>query len=241
MQQNPNQKPTWGSATFGSFNQPDQIAFIHRVYAWMCGGLVITAFIAYWVGNSATLKHFILGNMFIFYGLMIVELIAVIFLASMVHKISATLAAVVFLLYAALNGFTLSIIFLLYTISSIGSVFIITAGIFGGMSIYGYVTKKDLTTIGNFAIMGLLGLILAMIVNIFLQNNMVSFILSCIGVVIFVLLTAYDTQKLKWLYSIGRTEGNDGEKKEAINGALTLYLDFINLFLDLLRILGKRK
>jgi FtsH-binding integral membrane protein len=109
------------------------------------------------------------------------------------------------------------------------------------MTIYGLITKRDLTTLGSFATMTLFGLVLAMIANLFIQNNTVGLILSCVGVFVFVILTAYDTQKLKWLYNLGRTEGSGGEAKEAINGALTLYLDFINLFLDLLRLFGKRK
>ena len=234
-------KPNWGNAAVGSFSGAEQVDFIQQVYGWMCGGLLLTAGIAYWVSITPALAEFILGNGIVFYGLLIVEVIAVIFLAKMAHKISAILASVVFLLYSALNGLTLSVIFFTYTIGSIGSVFFITAGVFGGMSLYGYFTKRDLTTVGNFAVMALFGLVLAMFINIFFRNDMASFVLSCIGVLIFVLLTAYDTQKLKWLYQLGRTEGEDGEKKEAINGALTLYLDFINLFLDLLRVLGKRR
>jgi len=206
----------------------------------MCGGLAITAIVAYLTASTPALVQFIVGNELVFIGLLVVELIAVIYLATMVHKISAVAASLVFLVYAALNGLTFSVIFLVYDISSIGSVFVITAGLFGAMSLYGYLTKRDLTTIGSFAVMALFGLVLAMLVNLFIQNDLTGLILACIGVLVFVILTAYDTQKLKWLYEVGRTEGADGEKKEAINGALTLYLDFINLFLDLLRIMGKR-
>ncbi len=234
-------KPTWGKVALGSFSAPEQMAFMHAVYGWMCGGLLITAVIAYVVASTPVFAQFILGNELIFFGLLIAELLAVVYLATMVHKISSTAASLVFLAYAALNGLTFSVIFLVYEISSIGSVFVITAGLFGAMSLYGYLTKRDLTTLGSFAVMALLGLVLAMFANLFFQNDMTGLILACIGVVVFVMLTAYDTQKLKWMYELGRTEGTDGEKKEAINGALTLYLDFVNLFLDLLRILGKRR
>lgn len=235
------EKPTWGKVALGSFSTPEQMTFMHQVYGWMCGGLVITAAIAYAVAATPPLARLVLGNPVVFFGLIAVEFVAVIFLATMIHKISATAASLVFVAYAALNGVTLSFIFLLYDIASIGLVFLITAGVFGAMSLYGYLTKRDLTSLGSFAVMGLFGLVLAMFVNLFLRSDMAGFVLACIGVLVFVILTAYDTQKLKWLYDIGRTEGAEGEKKEAIAGALILYLDFVNLFLDLLRILGRRR
>jgi hypothetical protein len=206
----------------------------------MCGGLIVSALVAYWVAITPSVAQFILGG-YTFFILLMIELISVIFLARMVHKISSATSSIIFLLYSALNGLTLSVIFFVYTFGSITEVFLITAGVFGAMSLYGYFTKRDLTTAGHFAGMALLGLIVVMLINLFFQNNMASLILACVGVLVFVVLTAYDTQKLKWLYELGRTEGSDGEKKEAINGALTLYLDFVNLFLDLLRIFGKRR
>src|SRR5437016_6177000 len=136
-------KPSWGKVALGSFSEEGQLDFMHQIYGWMRIGLLLTAGVAYWVASTPTLAGFIIGNRLIFYSLLILELLAVIFLAGMVHKISATLASIVFLLYAALNGLTFSIIFFVYTISSISSVFLITAGIFGGMSLYGYFTKKD--------------------------------------------------------------------------------------------------
>ena len=236
------EKPGWGKLALGTFSTPEQMAFIHQVYGWMCGGLIISAIVAYWVSITPTVADFILGNMLVFYGLLAIEIVAVIYLARMVHKISSFNSSIIFLIYSALNGLTLSVIFFVYTFSSITEVFIITAGLFGVMSLYGYFTKQDLTTVAQFAMMILFGLIIAMFVNLlFYQNDMASLIFACVGVLVFVLLTAYDTQKLKWLYELGRTEGSDGEKKEAINGALALYLDFINLFLDLLRIMGKRR
>lgn len=234
-------KPSFGRMALGSFSTPDQVAFIYKVYGWMCLGLIISAAVSFWVAITPTVAQFIIGNTLVFYALLIAELVAVFFLASQVHKISSTISAIIFLLYSALNGLTLSVIFFVFTFGSIIEVFLLTAGIFGVMSLYGYLTKRDLTTVGHFAIMALLGLVVAMLVNLFFMNDTASLILACVGVVVFVLLTAYDTQKLKWMYQMAQTEGADGEKKEAINGALTLYLDFINLFLDLLRIFGKRR
>jgi len=234
-------KPKWGKPALGSFSTPEQMAFMRQVYGWMCAGLVTTAVVAYLVAATPVLARFFLGNEALFIGLLVAEFLAVVFLATMVHRISATAASVVFMAYAALNGLTLSVIFLVYEFGSIVSVFVITAGIFAAMSVYGYVTKRDLTTLRSFALMALVGLVLAMLVNFIFRSDTAGFVFACIGVLIFVVLTACDTQKLKWMYELGRTEGEDGERKEAINGALTLYLDFVNLFLDLLRILGRRR
>ena len=214
--------------------------FIHRVYAWMTGGLAITGAIAYLVSNNDNLTQLILGNLFIFFGLLIAELVCVVYLARAVQSMNSIQAAVIFLLYAALNGLTISVIFLVYTISSIGSVFIITAGTFGLTSLYGFFTKKDLTTVGNFAVMALIGIVLASVVNLFFYNDTTSLIISYIAVLVFVLLTAWDTQKIKNLNAIVKI-GTEIERKESIVGALTLYLDFINLFLNLLRIMGRRR
>ncbi len=225
----------------GSFSTPEQATFIRQVYGWMCAGLVVSAIVAGWVAATPAVATLVLGDRLVFYALLLVELVAVIFLSRMVHQISSTLSSIVFLLYASLNGLTLSVIFFVFTIGSIGEVFLLTAGMFGAMSLYGFVTKRDLTTVGHLAGMALLGLVVAMLINLFFMNDTAGLVLACVGVVVFVALTAYDTQKLKWLYEQGRTEGSDGEKKEAINGALTLYLDFVNLFLDLLRIFGRRR
>ena len=203
---------------------------MQKVYGWMFVGLLVTAGVAYWVSISPTLVQMFLGNAIAFYGLMIVEILAVFFLASMAQRMSAATAMLVFLAYAALNGITFSLIFLIYTSSSIAAVFIATAGIFGLMSLYGYMTKRDLTSVGNFATMALIGLILASLVNLFFSNSTVDSIITYVGVFVFVALTAYDTQKIREL-------GGDDEQ-EAIVGALVLYLDFINLFLDLLRLSG---
>jgi uncharacterized protein len=218
----------------------EQRAFIVKVYGWMTLALAITGLTALYVARSETLLELIFGSPVVFWGLIIGELILVSVLVAAVRKISAFAATLVFIAYSVLNGLTLSSIFILYTTGSIASTFFVTAGTFGVMSVYGFVTKRDLTGFGSFLSMGLIGLVIASIVNIFLQNETVYWLSTYIGVFIFVGLTAYDTQKIKNLNVIGN-EGTDEDKKEAIMGALTLYLDFINLFLMLLRIMGNRK
>lgn len=203
-------------------------------------GLVITGAIAYYVSTNTWVFGLIVGNMAVFLGLIALELLCVIGLSWLAKKVNSTEAAILFIIYSALNGLTFSVIFLVYQISSIASVFIITAGMFGIISLYGYITKRDLTTAGNMALMGLLGIILASIVNLFFYSNTSSLIIAYAGVLIFTVLTAYDTQKIKNLNAIVEI-GTEIEKKEAIIGALVLYLDFVNLFLKLLRILGKRR
>jgi uncharacterized protein len=215
-------------------------AFIQRTYAWMCGGLLLTALIAFGVASTPVLVDYFANNIWVFYGLLIAELVAVFYLAMAAQKISAGTAGFVFLCYAALNGITFSLIFLFYTESSIALTFLITAGTFGVMSLYGYFTKRDLSTLGHIALMVLIGLIIASVVNIFLGSSVVYWITTYAGILIFVALTAYDTQKLKSLYALGESVIG-GERKEAIVGALTLYLDFINLFLFLLRIFGGQR
>lgn len=214
--------------------------FFQKVYAWMFLGLIISGATAFWISSDESLYKIILFNKLIFFSLLIGELLLVIGLVWLVKRISANLAIIMFAIYCFVTGLTLSVIFLVYTINSIGQVFFITAGMFGIMSAYGYFTNKDLTTMGQLAIMALFGIIIAGIINIFLKNTFLDFILACIGVVIFVGLTAYDTQKIKKENIIGN-EGTDEDTKESIMGALTLYLDFINLFLKLLRLLGKRR
>lgn len=220
--------------------QREQVNFINKVYGWMSFALIVTAFVAMWVASSPDLLNLIFGNQLIFWGLIIGEFICVGYLASAMKKISAQSATLIFIGYSALNGLTLSIIFVLFTSSSIASTFLITAGTFAVMSIYGYYTKKDLTSIGNLAMMGLIGFFIASVVNIFLYNEMLYWITTYIGILVFIALIAYDTQKIKNLNIIGN-EGTEEDKKEAIMGALILYLDFINLFILLLRIFGRRR
>jgi len=214
--------------------------FFVRVYGWMTLALVITGLTAFKTATSPQLLQFVFGERFVFYGLLILELVLVAVLAGAINKMTAITATAVFALYSMLNGLTLACIFFAFTTESIASTFFIAAGTFAAMSAFGYFTKKDLTKLGNILIMALVGLIIASLVNMFMQSEMLYWISSYIGVLIFVGLIAYDTQKLKALNVIGN-EGTDEGKKEAIIGALVLYLDFINLFLFLLRIFGRRK
>jgi FtsH-binding integral membrane protein len=220
--------------------QAEQASFISKVYGWMTAALIITGFVAVWCASNPSAIEIIFGNKLVFWGLIIAEFACVAALVSVVSRISSTTATLIFIGYSALNGLTLSGIFLIYTSESIANTFFITAATFGLMSAYGYFTKRDLTTIGNLAFMALLGLLIASVVNIFLESEMLYWIATYAGVLIFVALIAYDTQKIKELNIIGN-EGTEEDKKEAIMGALTLYLDFINLFLYLLRIFGRRK
>lgn len=220
--------------------QKEQASFITKVYAWMCGALMVTGLVSIWTASTPALVEIIIGNSIIFFGLIIAEFLCVAYLAAAVEKISSQTATIILIGYAALNGLTFSALFLIYTSESIAITFFITAGTFGIMSIYGYYTKKDLTTIGNIAFMAAIGLIIASVVNIFFYNETLYWITTYVGILIFVTLTAYDTQKIKKMNIIGN-EGTEEDKKEAIMGALTLYLDFINLFLYLLRIFGQKK
>jgi len=215
--------------------------FIRSVYNWMAIGLGITGFVAYFISNSETMMRFIFGNQIIFFGLIIGELALVFTISARVQRMRASTATSLFVLYAALNGATLSAIFLIYTRSSITSTFFICAATFVVSSIYGMATKRDLTSMCQFMFMGLIGIVIASVVNLFIRSSGVSLIVSYIGVIVFVGLTAYDTQKLKTM-ALSQPDGLDGGtiRKGAILGALTLYLDFINLFLMLLRILGNR-
>ena len=214
--------------------------FMVKVYSWMSFALIVTGLVAMYVAGSEALLSLIFGNTFIFIGLIIGELVLVGALAGWVNKMSANTATLIFLVYAAINGLTFAAIFLLYTAESIATTFFITAGTFGAMSIYGYTTKSDLSGWRNMLMMGLFGLVIASVVNIFLGSSVVYWVTTYMGVLIFVGLTTYDTQKIKNMNIIGN-EGTDEDKKEAIMGALTLYLDFINLFLYLLRLFGRRK
>jgi len=222
----------------GAQVRPDTNAFFRKVYAYMAGGLFATGVTAMAVASSEALVNAIWGNRILFIGLMIAEFIMVVAFSKVVEKLSAPAAAAFFLAYAVLNGVTLSIIFLAYTASSIASTFFVTAGTFGALSVYGYATKRDLTGVGNFAIMGLIGLVIASIVNIFLKSPMMYWLTTFVGVIVFTALTAYDTQKLK---HFAQVSGAEQQSKVALQGALMLYLDFINLFLYLLRLFGRRR
>ncbi len=213
-----------------------QNSLIRQVYAWMGAGLALTSLLALVTVSSPALLNAVVGNRLLFYGLILGELGLVFVLSGAIARLSATAATLLFLGYSALNGVTLSVIFLVYTADSIASTFVITAGMFGAMSAYGYLTRRDITSWGSFLFMGLIGVVIASLVNIFLHSTAVSWVVSAIGVIVFTGLTAYDTWKIKAL----ATQGVGG-RKPAILGALTLYLDFINLFLMLLRFAGDRR
>jgi len=216
--------------------------FIRSVYNWMGIGLALTGLIAYYVSTDISIQNLIFGNRLVFFGLIIGELALVFFISARIGKITASTATSIFILFAALNGATLSSIFLVYTSSSITTTFFICSATFISCSIYGMTTKRDLTSVGGFMTMGLIGIIIASVVNIFIRSSAMDMIISYIGVIVFVGLTAYDTQKLKHM-AVAQPDGLDSGviRKGTILGALTLYLDFINLFLMLLRILGNRK
>lgn len=215
-----------------------QNTLIKNVYLWMTGALAITGLVAYYVSNDYDILSLIFSSKLVFWGLFICEFGLVVALNAAINKISALTATIMFLLYSVINGATLSSIFLLYSMSSIATTFFVTAGTFGVMALYGSITKSDLTKIGNICFMGLIGIIIASIVNIFIGNSMMDLIISVIGIIIFVGLTAYDSQKIKaMLYG---AEENETTHKIAVLGALSLYLDFVNLFLYLLRLFGRR-
>lgn len=213
----------------------EQQAFLTKVYGWMTGGLAVTGVTAWWAFDSGIAAK--LGGWM--FALIIAELALVWVISGMINKLNSATASALFLLYSVLTGITLSTIGYVYTESSIMNVFFITAGSFAALSFYGFTTKKNLNGIGSFMIMGLFGIIIASVVNIFLGSSMLNTMISIIGVIVFAGLTAYDTQKLKEM-ATEIMHDNELAQKGAIVGALSLYLDFINLFLMLLRLLGDR-
>jgi FtsH-binding integral membrane protein len=223
--------------TITQARQDASTIFLAKVFNWMAIGLGLTGIVAWFTASSGLAMQLVASPLFMI--LIIAELGMVFFLSARISKIQATTATGLFLGYALLNGLTLSMIFLAYTSSSIASTFFITAGMFGAMAIYGLVTKRDLSGLGSFLFMGLVGIIIASIVNIFLKSSSLYWVISLLGVFIFVGLTAYDVQKIKKIGEDGIMEqGEEMVKKGSIMGALTLYLDFINLFLMLLRFFG---
>jgi FtsH-binding integral membrane protein len=213
-------------------------AFLSKVYGWMFLGLLITAVTAFLVASSPVLIETLILNRLIFWGLVIAQLGLVFWLSARVEKMSATTAAGLFLLYSAMVGVTTSVILLLYTGTSIFSTFVITAGMFGVLAVFGTVTKRSLAGVGQFMFMGLIGVILASVVGIFWQNDMLQFVISVVGVIVFTGLTAWDAQRLKHM-AVSLPDGRVGSY--AVVGALSLYLDFINLFFFLLRLIGGRR
>jgi FtsH-binding integral membrane protein len=213
--------------------------YFAKVYAWMFAALVISGLMALFVATSPNLTKLLILNRLMFFALIIGELLLVIVISGMINRMTAATAAALFVAYAILNGTTLSVIFLAYKMPSIAGAFFMTAGTFGVMSLYGYFTKRNLASIGSVCFMALIGLIIASVVNIFLQSSMFNWIVSIAGILIFVGLTAYDTQKIKNLMAGSSDE--ESSAKIAILGALTLYLDFINLFLFILRLMGRKR
>jgi FtsH-binding integral membrane protein len=213
-------------------------AFLRKVYGWMCVGLAITATVALGVASSPALVQAIFGNKILFFGLFIAELGLVFYLSARINKMAASTAAGLFLLYSALNGATLSFIFLAYTGTSIGSTFLVTAGMFGALALYGTATKRSLAGVGQFAFMGLIGVLLASLVGMFWKSEGLQFVISIVGVIVFTGLTAWDAQRLKTM-AVTVPESSYGSY--SVVGALALYLDFINLFLFMLRFLGGRR
>lgn len=215
--------------------------FVRSVYNWMFLGLALTGLVALYVSKSDAFFNIVFGNRLVFWALIIAEFGLVIAISGAINKLSGTAATGLFLLYSALNGATLSIIFRIFKDGTLATTFFVCALTFLACSIYGWTTKKDLTSIGSFMFMGLIGIIIASIINIFIGSSAIYFAISYIGVVVFIGLTAYDTQKIKNMAAT-QPAGLDGDvvRKGAILGALSLYLDFINLFLMLLRIFGSR-
>jgi uncharacterized protein len=214
-------------------------SFVRSVYNWMAIGLGITGVVAYGVANNPGVTEIIFGSQLVFFGLIIAQLAMVYLISARIQRMQASTATMLFIVYSALNGATLSSIFLVYAQSAITSTFFICAATFTACSVYGWTTRRDLTTMGGFLTMGLIGIVIASVVNMFVQSSAVSTIVSYVGVLVFVGLTAYDTQDIKNMALSQPGDIDAGAvRKGAILGALKLYLDFINLFLMLLRIFG---
>jgi FtsH-binding integral membrane protein len=232
-------EPVSDTATGRSFAIDERVsAFLRAVYGWMCGGLAVTALTASIIASSPGMVAAIVMNRFLFWGLMIAQLGIVFVLSARVEKLAASTAALLFVGYSALTGVTISFVLLAYTGESVATTFIVTAGMFGALAAYGSVTRRSLAGVGQFLFMGLIGLVLASIVGMFWRNDGLQFMISFIGVIIFTGLTAYDAQRLKSM-ALAVPAGQGGSY--AIVGALALYLDFINLFLFLLRFMGNRR
>ena len=212
-------------------------AFLWKVYAWMAIGLGLTAVVAFTVASSPDLLRILVSNRLVFFGLMIAELGLVFYLSARVDRLAPSTAAGLFALYSGLNGVTLSVVLLAYTGESVTTTFVVTAGMFGALALFGSTTTRSLAGVGQFLMMGLVGIILASIVGLFWRSDALQFLISVVGVVVFTGLTAYDAQRLKQM-AVTLPAGQVGSY--AIVGALSLYLDFVNLFLMLLRFTGRR-
>ena len=215
-------------------------ALMRKVYVWMTLALVVTALSAYYVATTPAALYAIFSSKFMFFGLLIAEIVVVMAMTALINRMSFMVAVLMMAAYSVLNGVTMSFIFVVYEMVSIATTFFVTAGTFAAMAIVGYTTKKDLTKMGGILLMALIGLIIASVVNWFLQSETMSYVVSGIGVLVFTGLTAFDSQKIKEMLMQCDTV-NDGTQKLALLGSLTLYLDFVNLFLYLLRFMGNRK
>jgi uncharacterized protein len=228
------------AATYPALAVEEERSFLTRVMGWMFTGLAITGVIAWALGTSEDAVAWFDDHIWVFLVLIVAQFVAVAGLSLRIQHMSPPVAAAVFLGYSALNGLTFSIIFSVYTTTSIAGAFFVTSAMFGALALYGWRTKRDLSSVGSIAFMALIGLILASVVNLFWANGALYWITTYAGVAIFAALTAYDMQKIKQLNVRGNT-GTDNDKREAILGALALYLDFINLFLFVLRIFGRER
>ncbi|HXV03798.1 MAG TPA: Bax inhibitor-1/YccA family protein [Gaiellaceae bacterium] len=228
------------AATYPALAVEEERSFLTRVMGWMFTGLAITGVIAWAFGTSEDAVAWFDDHIWVFLVLIVAQFVAVAGLSLRIQHMSPPVAAAVFLGYSALNGLTFSIIFSVYTTTSIAGAFFVTSAMFGALALYGWRTKRDLSSVGSIAFMALIGLILASVVNLFWANGALYWITTYAGVAIFAALTAYDMQKIKQLNVRGNA-GTDDDKREAILGALALYLDFINLFLFILRIFGRQK
>lgn len=217
--------------------EAEQQRFLVKVFGWMSLALILTGAVAYYTSQSPKLLQMVFSSWWSVLGITVIELLLVAFLVSMIEEMTAFQATIVFMVFSAINGFVLSGIFIVYTTASLVTCFFVTAGTFLSMSAFGYLTKMDLSKLGGFLFMALIGLILAGVTNMFLQNSTFDLVVSAIGVIVFTIFTAYDVQKIKETNVLGN-EGTEEDQKEAIIRALSLYLDFINLFLYLLRFLG---
>ena len=214
-------------------------ALIRKVYVWMTLALCVTGLTAYYVANSRDLMTAIMGNHIVFIGLIVVEFALVWILSASIYKMSFFTASTMFFIYSILNGVTMSFIFLAFTATSIATTFFVTAGTFAAMAVVGYTTKKDLSGLTRYLIMGLIGVLIATVVNIFVASTVFDWLVSYIGIAVFVGLTAYDSQKIKNMLMNYGTDMGENSKKIALMGSLSLYLDFINLFLYILRLFGR--
>jgi len=237
-----NQQPSWQQprepALTSGISDERVTAFLARVYGWMFAGLLVTAVTAFLVASSPLLIETVYANRAVFWVIVIAQFGVVIYLSARVDKLQPATAAALFLLYSALVGLTSAVILLVFTGASIAQTFIITAGMFGATAIFGTITKRSLAGLGQFMFMGLIGLVLASIVGIFWHNNALQFVISVVGVIVFTGLTAWDAQRMKQM-AVALPEGRAGAY--AVVGALSLYLDFINLFFFLLRFMGNRR